>query len=178
MAIWVYILIKIHSRVQLIWVYFIICKLCLDKDAKSPYIPHISIHLNSYCRREWLMVNSVNQSLSVSCLIFISHSVMSNSLWPHWLYPARLLCPWNSLGKNTGVGCHALLQGIFPTQGSNPDLLHLQADSLPSEPPGKPNIRVKRPQRAEFWEHSLAGQGDHTVLVGLGWSCFPLLSLP
>ena len=38
--------------------------------------------------------------------------------------PARLLCPWDSPGKNTGVGCHALLQGIFPTQGSNPDLPH------------------------------------------------------
>ena len=31
--------------------------------------------------------------------------------------PARLLCPWNFPGKNTGEGCHFLLQGIFPTQG-------------------------------------------------------------
>ena len=37
---------------------------------------------------------------------------------------ARLLCPWGSPGKNTGVGCHSLLQGIFPTQESNPGLLH------------------------------------------------------
>ena len=36
----------------------------------------------------------------------------------------RLLCPWNSPGKNTGVGCHSQLQGIFPTQGPNPGLLH------------------------------------------------------
>ena len=36
----------------------------------------------------------------------------------------RLLCPWASPGKNTGVGCHFLLQGIFPTQGLNPGLLH------------------------------------------------------
>ena len=43
----------------------------------------------------------------------------------HGPQPARLLCPWNSLGKNTGVGCQALLQGIFPTQGSNPCLLRL-----------------------------------------------------
>ena len=35
------------------------------------------------------------------------------------LYPARLLCPWNFPGKDTGVGCHALLQGIFSTQGLN-----------------------------------------------------------
>ena len=49
----------------------------------------------------------------------------------------------DSLGKNTGVGCHALLQGIFPIQGSNPSLLYLlhwQVGYLPPEPPGKPNI--------------------------------------
>ena len=46
----------------------------------------------------------------------------------------------DSPDKNTGVGYHALLQGIFPTQGSNPglDSLPSEADSLPSEPPGKP----------------------------------------
>ena len=41
------------------------------------------------------------------------------TLWPHELWPARLLCPWDFLGKNTGVCCHFLLQGTFPTQGSN-----------------------------------------------------------
>ena len=46
-------------------------------------------------------------------------SLMSNSLWPQGLWPTRLLHPWDSPGKNTGVGCHSLLQGIFPTQGSN-----------------------------------------------------------
>ena len=49
-------------------------------------------------------------------------------------------CPWNFPGKNTGVGCHFLLQGIFLTQGSSPHLLgllHGQADSLPQAPPGK-----------------------------------------
>ena len=40
----------------------------------------------------------------------------------HRLQPTRLLCPWNSPGKNTGMGNHSLLQGIFLTQGSNPDL--------------------------------------------------------
>ena len=42
----------------------------------------------------------------------------------HGLLPTRLLCPWNSPEKNTGVGCHALLQGIFLTQGLNLGLLH------------------------------------------------------
>ena len=41
-----------------------------------------------------------------------------DSLRPHGLQPARLLCPWDSPDKNTGVGCRARLQGIFPTQGS------------------------------------------------------------
>ena len=50
-------------------------------------------------------------------------SVLSDSLRPYGLQPVRLLCPWNSPGKNTGVGCHALLQGIFPTLGLNPGLL-------------------------------------------------------
>ena len=45
--------------------------------------------------------------------------------------PTRLLCPWNLPGKNTRVGCHSLLQGIFLTQGSNLCLLHQQAGCLP-----------------------------------------------
>ena len=54
----------------------------------------------------------------------VSHSVISDSLWPHGLWPTRLLCPWDSPGKNTGAGCHFLLQGIFPTHGPNLGLLH------------------------------------------------------
>ena len=48
---------------------------------------------------------------------------MSDSLQHFGLYPARLLCPWNSPGKNTGVDCHSFLQGIFLTQGLNLDFL-------------------------------------------------------
>ena len=53
-----------------------------------------------------------------------SCSVMSDSLRPHGLQPTRLLRPQDSPGRNTGVGCHFLLQGIFPTQGLNPGLPH------------------------------------------------------
>ena len=56
------------------------------------------------------------------CVLY--HLVMSNSLWSHELEPTRLLCPWDSPGKNTGVSHHALFQGIFPTQGPNPGLPH------------------------------------------------------
>ena len=48
---------------------------------------------------------------------------MSNCCNPHGLQPTKLLCPWDFPGKTTGVGCRFLLQGILPTQGSNPCLL-------------------------------------------------------
>ena len=66
---------------------------------------------------------------------------MPDSFGLYGLQPARLPCPWDSPGKNTRVGCHALLQGIFLTQGSNSlllCLLHLQVGSLPLVLPGKP----------------------------------------
>ena len=53
------------------------------------------------------------------------------TLRPHGLQPIRLLCSQDFPGKNTGVGCHFLLQEVFLTQGSNPRLLHWQAGSLP-----------------------------------------------
>ena len=52
-------------------------------------------------------------------------------LWFHGLWPSRLLCQWDFPGKNTGVGCHFLLQGTFPTQGLNPCFLNWQLCSLP-----------------------------------------------
>jgi len=55
--------------------------------------------------------------------VSVTGLVMSDSLQPHRLYPTRLLCPWDPSGKNTRVGWHSLLQGIFPTQGSNSGLL-------------------------------------------------------
>ena len=65
-------------------------------------------------------------------------SVMSDSLWPHGLQPTKLLWSWNFPGKNTGVGCHFLFQGIFPTQGLNMLSLCLLIDRLfTTTPPGK-----------------------------------------
>ena len=68
----------------------------------------------------------------------LSRSVVSTLCDPMDWRPASFLCPWDFPGKNTGVGCYFLLQGIFLTQGSNLHLsclLHWQADSLPL--PGK-----------------------------------------
>ena len=74
-------------------------------------------------------------------------SVVSDSLWPHGLQAVRLLSPWNFPGKNTGAGCHFLLQGIIPTQGSNPCLLcllHWQVRTLPLAPPEGEKTTAKR----------------------------------
>ena len=76
------------------------------------------------------------------------NSAVSDSLQTHRQQPSRLLCPRSSPGKDTGVDCHALLQGIFLTQGSNPGLLqwrrilyhlnqgsHMFSKSLPIDSP-------------------------------------------
>ena len=55
----------------------------------------------------------------IMCSVSVSRSVVSNSLRPHGLYPARLLCPWGFPGKNIRVGCHCFLQGIFLTWESD-----------------------------------------------------------
>ena len=57
-------------------------------------------------------------------MLLCGHAVVSDSLQPHGLEPTRLLCPWDSPGKNTAVGNHSLLQAIFPTQEPNLGLLH------------------------------------------------------
>ena len=62
---------------------------------------------------------------AVSMCVCQVTTTLSDSLRPHGLQPTRLLCPWDSSGKDTGVGCHALLQRIFLTQGSNLCLLQL-----------------------------------------------------
>ena len=66
--------------------------------------------------------------------------VSAQTLCGSMIAASRLLCPWNSLGKNAGVGCHFLLQGLFPTQGSNPCLLHWQVNSLPLSHRGSPCV--------------------------------------
>ena len=90
---------------------------------------------------------------------------MSDSLWPHGLWPTRLLCPWDFPGKNTRVGSHFLLQGIFVIQESHPRLLHWQADSLPLSHRG--SLNPKTP--SDKW--------DQKQKVGpLSWPPLPLCS--
>ena len=96
------------------------------------------VHIFSlFLRVSSIYLASTNTANVCACSVA---SVVSNSVQSYGLQPARLLCPWDSSGKNTGVGCHALLQGIFLTQGLNPCLLcllHQHAGSLPLAPRGK-----------------------------------------
>ena len=75
-----------------------------------------------------------------------SCSVVSNSLWPHGLYG-----PWNSPDQNTGVGSLSLLQGIFPTQGSNPGLLHCRQILYLLSHQGSPGRKVCRFSALYTW---------------------------
>ena len=92
---------------------------------------------------------------------------------PTGLEPTRLLCPWDSPGKNAGVDCHALLQGVFPSQGSNPHLLcllHWQACSSPLAPPGKPQVQWRRVLSAS----SKPQRSFHcTILALIVWPVHP-----
>ena len=75
---------------------------------------------------------------SVCNLCVLSHSVMYDSLQLHGLRPTRRLCTWNFSGKNTGVGCHSLLQRIFLIQGLNcvSCISYIGGESFVSEPSG------------------------------------------
>ena len=101
---------------------FLNCSVILSCPAlyfSIPQRPTSCSILSSWLYTDFLLtLNSKSES--------VRHSVVFNSLRPRGLLqPARLVCPWGSPGKNTGVGCHALLQGIFLTRGSNPCLLPL-----------------------------------------------------
>ena len=85
------------------------------------------------------------QKYQYVCASGLSRSVVSSCLQPHepapHEVPTRFLCPWDSPGKNTGLGCHFLLQRVAPTQGSNSHLLYWQAVSLSLNYLGSPMYR-------------------------------------
>ena len=96
----------------------------------SPYMRHDV--------RRKILDGELKHLCACACMLHhFSHVWLSGTPWTQ---PIMLLCLWDSSGKNTGVGCHALLHGIFLSQGSNPCLLcllHWQESCLPLTPPGK-----------------------------------------
>ena len=125
------------------------------------------------------------KSESVSC------SVVSDSLQPHGLlYPSRLFCSWYSPGKNTAVGIHFLLQGLFLTQGSNPGLSHCRQIlyhlshqwSKPKKPEGidkttmwtlatrQPRTVIPERRKQARWRTACKVSRDWTKLNNIYWS--------
>ena len=102
----------------------------------------------------------------------LSCSVMSDSLQAQGLKPARLFCPWNFPDKNTGAGCHFLVQGTFLTHVYC--LLHWQVDSLPLVPPGGALIMLLSTQKKSL----LAPRDTWNCWVLLPWKWNHLSSLP
>ena len=120
------------------------------------------------CKRSYFKIEHISyfilypQIYKVCCWVA---QLCPTLLQPHGLWPTRLLCPWDSPGKNTGVGCHFLLQGMFPTQGSNPGLLHCR-QSLLSEPPGEPSTGFHTPKN---WEFRISEFKKHTHFSPIWW---------
>ena len=85
----------------------------------------VSIFSSQLCWPGQAVSQETWECILTSCLTSwesesVSHSVVAYSLRPTGVQPTRLLCPWNSPGKNTGVGCHSLLQGTLPNPGIKP----------------------------------------------------------
>ena len=119
-------------------------------DSNELWHFHLNLNLGCMCmcvcvllsRFSYVCVCVCCSVASVMCVCVCCSiaSVMSKSLRPHGLKTASLLCPWDFTGKNTRMGCHAFLQEIFLTQGLSQ--LLLQADFLPTKPPGKPRSQL------------------------------------
>ena len=97
-----------------------------------------------------------------------SLSGVSDSLWPRGLYPTRLLCPWDFPGKNTGVDCHFLLQGIFLTQALSPHLciFTLAGGFFTTKSPGKPRSCGSGSKTVRGHQNYLEGLLKHSCLAG------------
>ena len=81
---------------------------------------------------------SLTAQCAVLCCAVLSRSVVSDSLWPHGLQPTRLLCPWGFSRQEYRSGLPCPPPGDHPNPGIETRSPMLQADTLPSEPPGKP----------------------------------------
>ena len=108
-----------------------------EKGQRGQSSMHGCLELGYWLRWESLRTQDVK---GLRCVAVLSHVL-------HGLWPARLPCPWNSPGRNTGVHCHFHLQGICPTQGSNSCFLSLQSPILTGRffttvPLGNPIWRV------------------------------------
>ena len=99
-------------------------------------------------------------------------SVVSNSARPHRLQPTRLLCPWDSPGKNTGVGCYFLLQCMKVESESEVTLSCLTlSDPMDCSPPGSSIHRIFRATVLEW------GAIAFSLMLYIGAIILPILQM-
>ena len=133
----------------------------LNTVIPSIFLNFYTYSLNTYCTYKYCVFGGKKNIAFYSLMIvfrtpkerrkgkFVAQSCLT-LCDPMDCSPPHPLCPWNSPGKSTGVGCHSLLQGIFPTQGSNPALLHCRQISLPTELLGK-SLRTPKEIIKQKW---------------------------
>ena len=149
----IYLLPYINTASYVSWSYLFFCACIPIFSRIFPTVLYISqrkwsgsfIVVASWFRESLLEPSTVPASVWTGCSAALLHgchpdssgsiglSAVSDSLWPHGPYSHRLPCPWDSPDKNTGVGCHSLLQGIFLTQGLN-GVFCIAGNSLLTEP--------------------------------------------
>ena len=117
---------------------------------------------------------AVSRSFGILCAKSLQSC--STLLQSYGLQPARLLCPWHSLGKNTGLGCHFLLQGIFPTQGSNRHLL--KSPALAGGSTDHIYLRRKKWEIEQKPRHWSWPNSCFSVLLAHLWSFLLVLTAP
>ena len=101
-------------------------------------------------------LNEILHVNDVKCSTRVRPVMTTSSLFTvatPWTAACQTSCPWDFPGENTGVGCHALLQGIFPTQGLNPHHLcpALEARFFTAAPPGNPSYGLTRRSKSVCW---------------------------
>ena len=122
---------------------------------RTSFLVHIFPHLCLFLYDKFLQMELLSQRILPfygfwhMYRVSKSRSVVSDSLWSHGLYS-----PWNSPGQNTGVGSLSLLQGIFPSKGSNPGLPHCRRILYQLRYQGSP-ICAKWPLKKTFYQFSL-----------------------
>ena len=99
------------------------CKIISIHKIFKEHLTHLKAFHILGCKNLARNISRCFSWLTFPCVCVVSCSVVSDSLRPQGLQPPRLFYPWNSPGKNTGVGNHFLPQGIFPTHGLKPGLL-------------------------------------------------------
>ena len=110
-----------------------VCAMCVHVCAMCAHVRAMCAHVRAMCAHVCAMCAHVCAMCAHVCAMCV-RAYSAASVVSDTLQPTRLLRPCSSQGKNTGVGCHFRLQGLFPTQGLNLyalHLLHWQAASLP-----------------------------------------------